>query len=88
MAGLRALARDQSCVRCGADDGTVVLAHYTGLRQHALGKGRGIKAHDIAGAHLCHACHLFFDNPTERKSIEMSEEFLFLIVLTAIRVYG
>ena len=87
MAGLRAFARDQSCVRCGADDGTVVLAHYTGIRQHSLGKGRGIKCSDIAGAHLCHACHLFFDNPTERKSIEMSEEFLFLVVLTAIRVH-
>lgn len=81
-ARLRKSAKGQPCVRCGADDGTVVLAHYTGLRQHQYGKGRGIKCSDHMGAHLCHSCHLHFDQPELRKSVEASEEFLHCIALT------
>ena len=47
---LRELARGQSCIRCGADDGTVVLAHYTGVRREAFGGGFGKKVHDAVVA--------------------------------------
>lgn len=79
---IREAARGQSCVRCGAEDGTVVLAHYTGIRQHAYGKGMRIKGHDFLGAELCLSCHERFDKPEMRKSIAASEEFLHLIALT------
>ena len=83
---IRDSARDQSCVRCGSDDGTVVLCHYTGLRQHQYGKGKGIKGSDIIGAHLCYTCHTEMDQPQQRKSIEASEEFLHCVALTLIRL--
>ena len=79
-----ALAREQSCVLCGSHHG-VVSAHYTGLRQHSYGKGRGIKGNDLLTAHLCQSCHGKFDNPLIRKSIETSEEFLHAIALTLMR---
>ncbi len=72
-------------MRCGLNDGTIVACHYTGLRQHSYGKGRGLKPDDIATADLCRTCHIYVDNPTERKSIERSEDFLHCILLTAIR---
>lgn len=52
------LARDQSCVNCKADDGTIVAAHSNEL---AHGKGRGIKGDDAMSAHLCHRCHAWVD---------------------------
>lgn len=79
---LRNHARDQSCVRCGANDGTVVLCHYTGLRQHQYGKGRGLKPDDHMAAELCVACHREMDTPQASKSVEASEEWLHLIALT------
>lgn len=52
------LARDQACVGCGAQDGTVVAAH-SNLRDH--GKGMGHKAHDGMMAWLCYRCHFELD---------------------------
>ena len=51
-------AKYESCVSCGADDGTVVWAHSNSLRH---GKGTGIKAHDLFGAYLCNSCHVNYD---------------------------
>ncbi len=88
MTKLRDAARDQPCVRCGQEDGTTVLAHYTGVRRLELGGGFGLKVHDLAGAHLCHECHRIMD--TERNKEDRwlhSEEFLLLCVKTAIRLY-
>lgn len=51
-------AKHESCVACGADDGTIVWAHSNSSRH---GKGMGIKAHDLFGAYLCHRCHTSFD---------------------------
>jgi len=62
---LRKLAQDEPCVRCGSH-GTTVLAHYNGDYNHVVGKGMGKKAHDLAGAFLCHKCHLHFDNRESR----------------------
>lgn len=72
----------RSCVRCDADDGTIVRAHYTGFRQYTFGKGFGQKCDDHASADLCMACHRYFDIETSHKDIEKSEEFLTLIMLT------
>jgi len=82
-------AKDQSCVNCGVRDGTVVAAHYTGLRAHLLGKGTGHKPHDLVIADLCHKCHYQFDvgggGATFEKKIDKSEQFLFNVVKTLIR---
>jgi hypothetical protein len=51
-------AKNESCVSCGADDGTIVWAHSNSSRH---GKGMGIKAHDLFGAYLCHQCHTMYD---------------------------
>jgi hypothetical protein len=81
---LRDAARDQSCVRCGAHDGTVVGAHYTGARRLSLGGGFGKKVHDLFIADLCADCHRLMDSESRDKATkwEHSEEFLFLILQT------
>ena len=87
-----AAAKGQACVNCGRNDGTVVSAHYTGLRAHQLGKGTGHKPHDLCVADLCRNCHESFDRHTKissasgyDKKIDMSEQFLFLIIKTLLR---
>jgi erythromycin esterase-like protein len=52
-------AKHESCVACGADDGTIVWAHSNHTKHD---KGMGIKAHDLFGAYLCHRCHDMYDN--------------------------
>lgn len=79
---LRDHAHGQPCAHCGSNDGTTVLAHYTGLRQHAYGKGRGQKADDHMAAELCADCHAYFDAPANRKSEAASEAFLHAIAVT------
>ena len=86
---LLAAAKDQACVNCGVRDGTIVAAHYTGLRASQLGKGTGHKPHDLAIADLCHKCHYAFDvaggGSTFEAKIDKSEQFLFNIIKTLIR---
>lgn len=85
---LRQLANGESCVRCGAQDGTVVLAHYFGVRRHSYGGGMGHKGHDAVGAYLCSRCHTEMDTASRDKARkwEHSEEMLHLCALTWIRV--
>ena len=54
-------ARGRPCMRCGIEDDTVVLAHYQGPMSYKLGKGKGLKPHDLAGAWLCFDCHRLYD---------------------------
>lgn len=89
---LRRAAKDQYCVRCNANDGTVVGAHYTGKRRLSYGGGFGKKAHDLVMAHLCFKCHTWMDqlarkDATEETEWRHSEEFLHLIMLTLLRLY-
>jgi hypothetical protein len=86
---LRDLARDQSCVACGARDGTVVLAHYFGPRRHSYGGGMSHKGHDLIGAHLCATCHTDMDRNQRSKGNrwEVSEIFLHYCALTLIRLW-
>ena len=94
---LREAANGQSCIKCGAANGTTVLCHYSGPFQHRFGKGRAIKGNDAAGADLCDECHKYFDeykSVTASKNdkeayqlqrVERSEHFLALCMLTVIR---
>lgn len=84
---LRDDARGEDCVRCSINDGTTVSAHYTGFRQLQYGKGKSVKGHDLITAWLCHTCHTHFDQPETRKSIDASEEFLHLVMLTNVLRY-
>lgn len=88
MSKLREAAEGESCVRCGVRDGTVVLAHYFGVRRHAYGGGFSIKGHDAVGAHLCAKCHVEMDSDSRDKAHkwEHSEEFLHYCALTWIRL--
>ena len=89
MSKFREAARDQSCVRCSKQNGTVVLAHYTGARRLSYGGGYGIKVNDLIGAHLCMDCHQYMDMVSRDKADKWkhSEEFLHLVALTIIRLH-
>lgn len=62
--------REAPCMRCGAQDGTVVAAHSNQLRD---GKGRGIKAHDYRIAALCFRCHAEIDQGSSMSKDERRE---------------
>ena len=81
---LRKQAEGKSCVRCGADDATVVLCHYFGPRRDAYGGGMGIKGSDAVAAELCSGCHRYMDTLSRDKSVKwlLSEEFLHYCALT------
>lgn len=87
--GLRELAKGQACINCGTQDGTVVLAHYTGVRRLAYGGGLGKKVHDLVGAHLCFSCHRVFDTDSRSKDGRWihSEEFQHRVLLTLMRLW-
>lgn len=72
------------CVRCGAQDGTIVPAHYSGFRKHTYGAGTGIKVDDRLTADLCGVCHEYMDS-VRIDDIQHSEEFLHLIFLTQLK---
>ena len=85
-------AKDRSCVCCGIEDGTIVRAHYSGMRQHQYGKGRSIKGADAAAADLCFKCHSKFDayemgkgDTKELRQIDQSEQFLHYCMMTLLR---
>jgi len=85
---LRDAPNGESCVRCGRCDGTVVGAHYSGVRRLAYFGGLGKKVHDIVMAHLCAVCHREMDTllKDKAKRWEHSEEMLHLVTLTIIRL--
>jgi hypothetical protein len=72
------------CVRCGAMDGTVVPAHYSGYRKFQYNFGISQKVDDRLTADLCRACHEEMDQK-RTNDVEHSEEFLHLIVLTQLQ---
>jgi hypothetical protein len=81
------LARDQPCVSCGTQDGTVVAAHYFGPMRYQLGGGMGHKVTDVATAHLCQRCHAELDSYADGNNGERSERFLLLIIKTLDRLF-
>lgn len=78
------LARDQSCVSCGAQDGTVVWAH-SNLSEH--GKGRSLKAHDCMGMLLCSICHHQLDAGFMWTREEKREKTLEWILATHLKLW-
>lgn len=81
---LTQLARGQSCVNCGVEDGTTVWAHSN---QYEHGKGAGIKAHDCMGAFLCMRCHTELDQGKEMTRDERREFTYRNICKTHIRLW-
>lgn len=54
---LRKAAEGKSCILCGAEDGTVVLAHL----RVGLNGGLGKKPPDHHGIEACFSCHSYID---------------------------
>ena len=79
-------AKGQSCIRCGADDGTIVAAHYSGLYSDQLGKGAGQKAWDLFVAFLCRDCHATFDSYKDGNDDARAAKFMLLILKTQMRL--
>jgi hypothetical protein len=63
-------ARDQPCMHCGMQDGTIVAAHSNWSRH---GKGMSIKAHDCFIAFLCSSCHHEIDQGSKLTKIERQQ---------------
>ena len=58
-------ARGETCVLCGADDGTIVAAHLPGSI-YGMDAGMGEKCADFCVAHLCSQCHSRMDTEWRR----------------------
>ena len=92
MTTLRKSAQGQQCMNCGRSMETVILAHYSGFRQHSFGKGRGRKGDDYYAACQCMECHTsgpfaegyvvpgFEDASRDVRRIAKSEEQLYQIL--------
>jgi ferredoxin len=78
------MARDQPCVSCGADDGTIVAAH-SNLLEH--GKGAGHKSHDCMSAWLCYRCHSEYDQGKTMTKDQKRDFILTMICRTNIRLW-
>lgn len=78
------MAKDQSCVACGAKDGTVVAAH-SNLQEH--GKGVGHKAHDCMSAWLCYSCHSEYDQGKGMTKQEKRDFIQTMILRTTVRLW-
>jgi ribosomal protein L31 len=61
---LRQAAYGQSCIACGADDGTVVLAHRN------EGKASMLKVDDFLALDLCLKCHSAYDQGRDMTQAE------------------
>lgn len=79
-------AKDQPCIKCGRQDGTVVAAHYCGLYANRMGKGGAKKVHDHCVAHLCGVCHQYFDTYRDGNTDGRAVEFMLLILQTQARM--
>lgn len=60
----RQSARNRACDVCGADDGTIVLAHLA----TATNSGMGLKPHDAEGLFLSGPCHYALDTSYDRSA--------------------
>jgi len=74
-------ARGKACIRCRREDGTTIPAHYSGMMSFKLGKGTGIKPHDLT-ADLCMACHHYFDMHEAASKEDSGLEFMMLVLAT------
>jgi hypothetical protein len=79
------LARDQACVMCGRQDGTIVAAH-SNLLEH--GKGMGMKAHDGMAAWLCNKCHAELDQGSKMSADQRRDLILTAICRTYVQMWN
>lgn len=82
---LRDMARHETCVACGADDGTIVWAH-SNLPEH--GKGMSMKATDEMGMFLCFRCHAELDQGNKMTRAERRDFILEMICKTHMRLWS
>jgi hypothetical protein len=79
-------AKGQPCAfrgpTCNGDPATTVFAHLNGA---AYGKGMGQKAHDIAGADMCGACHAYVDTGHGTRPLMGEAEFHAALLVAVIR---
>jgi len=78
-------SKDRTCIKCGADDGTIVRAHYQGIGSERVGKGWGQKPHDFVSADLCMVCHSELDQYEDGNTTDRGWEFLLLCMETLAR---
>jgi len=85
------MAKGESCVDCGKEDGTIVSCHYNGIMQHQLGQGTGQKVGDDYTMFLCHEHHAETDQKkftngiaTDFEKLEESHRQAWLIIKTQI----
>ncbi len=87
MSKITKASNGATCINCGNEG--AYSCHYNGPRQHDYGKGRGIKANDLATAELCSKCDAIFTEGSKVQDCEnkweRSEAFLHLIMMTNIR---
>ena len=81
---LTQLAKDQACVSCETQDGTVVWAHSNRLEH---GRGHAHKSHDAAGMLLCCRCHHELDHGKSMTRESRREFTLTMIVRTHMRLW-
>lgn len=65
-AKLRKSAKDETCVNCDIQDGTVVLAH---LPMMGIADGGSSKCDDFVSAYLCARCHSEADHGSKRRDV-------------------
>jgi len=70
-------ARDQACVLCGREDGTIVACHLPSWRI-GFGAGTGQKAPDWLTADCCRICHSRLDQGDWRQDYEVRMKALCL----------
>lgn len=66
------LMRECPCASCGAEDGTVVAAHFNDIEFKSL----GMKSPDWAVCALCHRCHGEYDQGRSMQKWERKEFWL------------
>lgn len=89
MSKLTKSSKGSNCIRCGCDD--AYSCHFNGTYQHQYGKGRGIKAHDMATAEFCYSCDQMFSEGVMgnwQTKDERDAEFLHWITMTNIRRFN
>ena len=78
------LCKGKLCICCGSNPASVIPAHYSGMWSNKLGKGYGIKPHDLT-ADLCGECHHKFDNHINGNNLENSFLFCTYIISSLMR---
>ena len=85
MSKITEASRGSTCIRCDAPG--AYSCHFNGTYQHWYGKGRGIKASDLATAEFCFNCDQLHSEGVNiyHSKEERDAQFLHFIMMTNIR---